>query len=93
MSFFSRRKPEMFFLIGYVLWLAWLQYYMHFKPRPVDHFCDYTPVFLVVLTVIFALAYSLALLIRYFAAKDLFRNEYLFFIGLVHFSLLLVLFM
>ncbi len=92
MTLFERHKISTAFLGLYLLLWAFIIYYYLFKPQPDQPTCDFTPLVVIFFSPIIALIYISVLLIKFFTSKKSFNTDYLFFIVIVIFPLVIGMF-
>ena len=83
MPIFLRHKISSVFLLLYFIWWVLVIYAVFLKPANDNH-CDFSPLLILFVCPVLAFLYILVLMVRFLQAKrNVYKDDYLIFIGLV----------
>jgi len=86
----AKKHPYSLLFLGiYFLWWVFVSYYSFCLPRRIPPACDYSPMAIVVISFLWGSSYALAFLLKSISAKEPAKTDYLVFLGISIFPLLL----
>ncbi len=89
MGHVKKHPYSLFFLSLYFLWWVFVLYYCFCLPRQIHPTCDYSPMAIVLISFLWGSSYACAFLLKSISAKEPAKTDYLLFLGLSLFPLLL----
>jgi len=87
LNLFAKHKLSAAFLVVYTLWWLFIIFYYLFRSEQPEH--DYSGLIFTLISVIIAIFYSAAFLVKYLTTNDVLKTDYLVFIGFVSIPLVI----